>query len=716
MKTIRQKKFIRKTIKLRNKKTHKKNKRHKRHKRLNKKFNTTKKHAKIYKGCGPPHQNIVKLTTSLGKQSIPALSTIVTQTPENVATKHAYITTPSVASMDFLTRHTEQYKKTIEDSRKKSIAGILYNNRDNKNFSQNKKVQDIIAEAKRKPIADILRINENADTIISYESPSDFVPKLYEIVEIYGNKLLAKGLNKDVVNVIVNNLESSDYQSLIDQARITNVDTSSKNINSVMDTAASIVNYYFTSAVELIKISTRNTISPPIVTTGKILSVSINSPPLLGGVLLKLVPDISSFATFISMGCSMEFKFWRDRELYEIINWDVNTANSSKYKRQVETYYKSLVTSIKDIVEGVFINSANNCSSFIPTVLSRVIHPKNISDASSLLKEKFSDEELVKMNNFCNKFMSYYINSIQATGSFNLDSKAKEILMEIKDEYLQVVKDTIYFSLKSGLEKIITDISQQDDTDIELQEVKSTLKLLEENKDTNFSSFFDNITFESVIDFVKNTYDEMKDLLNKNLLEESVDTKTVAININSNPSTAITAASNKLSKNIENSIKQKVRIGDFVKNSTAIITLLTLYTEEVDSHIENSKPYSQEECILNVLDLKLDSILDDVCEQFAKPQLGETLICRDEFKRLAGEFYNKPVSEIMNDRLIMKKLLMTVAFLMTSPDNSDKKDLPSERNKTYSTMYSILEKDNLSLFQLYILYNNITNRVVDESN
>jgi len=317
------------------------------------------------------------------------------------------------------------------------------------------------------------------------------------------------------------------------------------------------------------------------------------------------------------------------------------------------------------------------------------------------------------MNDFCNKFLSYYVNIIQVTGSFELDSTAQEILMEIKNEYLKIVKDTIYFSLKTGLEKIITDISENPETDIELQEVETTLKILKDNKDTNFNDFFDYITIDSVVDFVKNTFNEMKDLLNEKLSEEDVNTKSIALNINRNPSPEIMAASNELSKNIENSIKEKVTIGDFVKNPMSVITLLNLYDDEVNKYIKDSKPYSREECILNLLDLRLETILDDVCETLAKPQLGETILCTNEFKRLAREFYNKPLSEILDNKLVMKKLLMTVAFYITTPENSNKESLSSERSKTYSIMYSILEKDNLSLFELFILYNNMISKVTE---
>lgn len=518
--------------------------------------------------------------------------------------------------------------------------------------------------------------------------------EMEELTNVYREKMLEHSLDEHIVDRIIQYLQTTHYNTLIQQASLTNIDTSSKStMYSVMETSASIVStfsyYAFHHAVEA-----------PLNTVAKTVTTVVNSTPLVGSLLFHVLPDISNFATFIAMACSVELKYLKDWKLYEVINWDATTADPNIYKRQVEAYNKAFVKSMKDIVVGVFGNTVNNCSTFIPIVLERIIHPKNVIAVSNTMNRHFTPEQQETLNYLCNTFITYYIGSIETTGSFSLDATSKRMLREIRE--LKIVKDALHASLKLGLRKFI----EINHTGF-VSDKKEALSLLEmlERHDPRFADFFYDMVYTVIVSMVKNVYQRMKELLNIRKMAEKMYERIPEV-VHHPTTPPIIVASDNLSRRIEENVRRKVSIGEFVQNcSEAILTLLQLYDDEVVSHsIPEEKPYSRQECLLNVLDLKLDSILKDVCEVFAKKQLGDTLVCTNEFRRLAGEFYDRPISEIVDDTVLMRKILLTITFFATAPNKNNPQDI----NTAYA---SIMKKDKLSLFELYVLYNTMVNKI-----
>jgi hypothetical protein len=80
--------------------------------------------------------------------------------------------------------------------------------------------------------------------------------------------------------------------------------------------------------------------------------------------------------------------------------------------------------------------------------------------------------------------------------------------------------------------------------------------------------------------------------------------------------------------------------------------------------------FSYTVCLLNVLDLRINTLLDETCKIYAKGLLSETM-CSDHFIDFVGNFYTKPATDITIDDV--KESLKSIVINLIIKNIKDKK-------------------------------------------
>jgi len=103
-----------------------------------------------------------------------------------------------------------------------------------------------------------------------------------------------------------------------------------------------------------------------------------------------------------------------------------------------------------------------------------------------------------------------------------------------------------------------------------------------------------------------------------------------------------------LKENLVNFTQDKVKISEFITNLVPTIgKLLLLWKDEI--YKQNiSDEFSSVDCLLNVLDLRINTLLDETCKVYAKGLLPQEL-CSEKFIELVSNFYTKPQDDINID-------------------------------------------------------------------
>jgi hypothetical protein len=139
------------------------------------------------------------------------------------------------------------------------------------------------------------------------------------------------------------------------------------------------------------------------------------------------------------------------------------------------------------------------------------------------------------------------------------------------------------------------------------------------------------------------SYQFINSKINKEYIEEQLK------EINNKPvPPSIQAEEKNLKENLVNYTQDKVKISDFITNlGGSVGKLLLLWKDEIYKQ-NMSDNFSSVDCLLNVLDLRINTLLDETCKVYAKGLLPQEL-CSEKFIELVSNFYTKPPNDINMD-------------------------------------------------------------------
>ena len=184
-----------------------------------------------------------------------------------------------------------------------------------------------------------------------------------------------------------------------------------------------------------------------------------------------------------------------------------------------------------------------------------------------------------------------------------------------------------------------------------------------------YDDLFQKISINVVIDELEKIADKSYKFLSSTINSSIIKQEVKKINDNTVPP-VIQKEEENIKDNLVNFAEDKVKIGDFITNLLpSIEKLLLLWDKEIYKQSGKSG-FSYTVCLLNVLDLRINTLLDETCKIYAKGLLSQTA-CSDHFKDFVGNFYTKPATDITIDDV--KESLKSIIINLMIKNLKDKK-------------------------------------------
>ena len=371
-----------------------------------------------------------------------------------------------------------------------------------------------------------------------------------------------------------------------------------------------------------------------------------------------------------------------DRGLYQstsaIIAMSSENLDWSKTEN-LDQYNKNL-TIILDIVLPLLLKdlTKQGCNESIPQILKHVINPITVDKITgSIQKETKTNEKFSQLvdnsNDFCNKILPIVSEYFKKNGwSTGIGKEGEVLLKNYLDSSLSLAKDIVWDmfytitikNLSKLNSEIIFDIESDSGNDPDNLSDKRVQKLKQE-----YNDLFQKISIEVVIDELQKKAEESYKFLSSTINEVFIKQQVKEINDKPVPP-VIQQEEENIKENLVNFTEDKVKIGDFITNLfPSIEKLLLLWDKEIYNQSGKSG-FSNTVCLLNVLDLRINTLLDETCKIYAKGLLSET-VCSDHFIDFVGNFYTKPATNITIDDV--KESLKSIVINLIIKNIKDKK-------------------------------------------
>ena len=345
----------------------------------------------------------------------------------------------------------------------------------------------------------------------------------------------------------------------------------------------------------------------------------------------------------------------------------------------LDQYNKNL-TIILDIVLPLLLKdlTKQGCNESIPQILKHVINPITVDKITgSIQKETKTNEKFSQLvdnsNDFCNKIIPIISEQFKKNGfSKGIGTQANNLLNNYLDTSLSLAKDIVWDmfytitikNIRNINSEIIFDIESDSGNDPDNLSDKRVQKLKQE-----YNDLFQKISIEVVIDELQKKAEESYKFLSSTINEVFIKQQVKEINDKPVPP-VIQQEEENIKENLVNFTEDKVKIGDFITNLfPSIEKLLLLWDKEIYNQSGKSG-FSNTVCLLNVLDLRINTLLDETCKIYAKGLLSET-VCSDHFIDFVGNFYTKPATNITIDDV--KESLKSIVINLIIKNIKDKK-------------------------------------------
>ena len=345
----------------------------------------------------------------------------------------------------------------------------------------------------------------------------------------------------------------------------------------------------------------------------------------------------------------------------------------------LDQYNKNL-TIILDIVLPLLLKdlTKQGCNESIPQILKHVINPITVDKITgSIQKETKTNEKFSQLvdnsNDFCNKILPIVSEYFKKNGwSTGIGKEGEVLLKNYLDSSLSLAKDIVWDmfytitikNIRNINSEIIFDIESDSGNDPDNLSDKRVQKLKQE-----YNDLFQKISIEVVIDELQKKAEESYKFLSSTINEVFIKQQVKEINDKPVPP-VIQQEEENIKENLVNFTEDKVKIGDFITNLfPSIEKLLLLWDKEIYNQSGKSG-FSNTVCLLNVLDLRINTLLDETCKIYAKGLLSET-VCSDHFIDFVGNFYTKPATNITIDDV--KESLKSIVINLIIKNIKDKK-------------------------------------------
>ena len=295
------------------------------------------------------------------------------------------------------------------------------------------------------------------------------------------------------------------------------------------------------------------------------------------------------------------------------------------------------------------------CRNALPTIIKKIIHPKTVDKIVNFIRgEAITDPNVgLLVDNsadFCNKIIPAVSKYFQENGlSHGVGDEVNKLIGNYLDTSLSIFKNILWDVLQNTASKAI-----KTDSSVYIDEVFGNREIIYSLADENKRKIFDEIFNQSSINIVANNLaekaEEVYSVIEKNIDQTKVNQIVQELNTGQ-ISQEINEEENNMKQNLRELMEDKITIGDFTKDLTGTISkCMILWKKEVNKH-RFDNDYSNLDCLLNVIDLRINTLTMEICTIFAKGLLPDK-ICNEKFYELIKIFYDKPIEEITKEDLL----------------------------------------------------------------
>jgi len=322
----------------------------------------------------------------------------------------------------------------------------------------------------------------------------------------------------------------------------------------------------------------------------------------------------------------------------------------------LDQYNKNLTITL-DVVLPVLLKDLTNqgCNKALINISKRVINPITVTKIASSIQEKTKtnvnfSQLADSSTDFCNKILPIISEQFKKHGfSKGIGDNARDLLNNYLDTSLSLAKDILWDFLKNNTRAVFEEIDSDIDVSIESNFIydpeMSETDL--QNLRRQYNDIFQGITLKIIANKLNEKASEIRNFLSSTINKETIKTKVTYL-LHKPFLPEIQEGEEEIKDNLVNFTQDKVKISEFITNlGPSIQKLLILWNKEIHKQGVTDE-FSSVDCLLNVLDIRINTLLDETCKVYAKSLLPKEL-CSKKFIDLVSIFYTKPLSDVTID-------------------------------------------------------------------
>jgi hypothetical protein len=313
-------------------------------------------------------------------------------------------------------------------------------------------------------------------------------------------------------------------------------------------------------------------------------------------------------------------------------------------KESPDDFNKNLTIILDTILPWLLRDlTKQGCNNSIPQILKHIIHPTTVTKLREVIQETSSQYEhfgqlVDHSTDFCNKIVPIISSFFKKNGfSKGIGPEANTLLVDYLNVSLSLTKDIVWDIFQINIKQFADDVESA----IERGDVYTDKLSVKYQFDNMFETMATKFVITDVQQIAQRSYAFLYE--NRGDIEPQIE------QILDHPiPPLIQVEETKLKENLVEFTQDKVKIGDFINTLIpSIQKLLALWYDEICKQ-SGRKDFSSVDCLLNVLDLRINTLLDETCTIYAKGFMTEVL-CSEKFIGIVSEFVTKPIEDIHMD-------------------------------------------------------------------
>ena len=404
-------------------------------------------------------------------------------------------------------------------------------------------------------------------------------------------------------------------------------------------TPESLNNVIKSTAISMVKIKTKIVnlsyeTGSSVFKLGKSIAYSLPYVVRSGPLAVKTLYGAVSMGTIKSITAIVKMSY-------------LDTDTDWTKKENLDEWYKQLGITLDGTFNILFDDLIKQgCGVAVPRIFKQIIHEDTFDSIGNIIEEEKSinksfGELLDTTNVYCDKIIPVISKYLHINGlDGGIGEEAKNMLTEYNSKALDLLKKILFDIVLEKLHS--TPYISTDQKLIKLGLHNEDIEIISDTPEfkADFEEFFNKITMSSIITSIMDQAQKVHSNITTNYDKYKV--KEVSKLLEKDPSKTILDIEGKIKANIIN--PDKIAISEFVNNiQGSLFKLILLWNKKIYA-IGFSKKDDTLGCLLNILDIRLETLIRDSC-LLAGNKLPEQF-CTEKVAKIAELWYNHEIDVI----------------------------------------------------------------------